>query len=166
MKVYTKTGDKGTTGLFTGQRVPKDSLRVEVYGTVDEADAAFGLARSLSSKEDVRTKIVFAQKILWALMADFASIGGDQRVKSEQVIEIEQYIDDVDKVLPPLTSFVIPGDTPASSALHLARTVIRRAERQAWKLAKEETVNEASLLLLNRLSDFAFVLSRREIQED
>ena len=166
MKVYTKTGDKGTTGLFTGQRVPKDSLRVEVYGTVDEADAAFGLARALSSKEDVRNKVVFAQKILWALMADFASIGGEQRVKSEQVIEIEQYIDAVDKALPQLTSFVIPGDTPASSALHLARTVIRRAERQAWKLAKEETVNEASLLLLNRLSDFAFVLARREIQED
>lgn len=166
MKVYTKTGDKGTTGLFTGQRVPKDSLRVEVYGTVDEADAAFGLARSLSTKEDVRNKVAIAQKMLWALMADFASIGAEQRVKSEQVTEIEQYIDEVDKLLPPLTSFVIPGDTPASSALHLARTVIRRAERLAWKLTKEETVNEASLLLLNRLSDFAFVLARREIQED
>ena len=128
MKVYTKTGDQGTTGLYTGERVPKDSLRVDVYGTVDEADAAFGLARSLSTKADVRTKIAATQKILWALMADFASIGTAQCVKTEQVTEIEQYIDEVDKQLPPLTAFVVPGDTPASSALHLARTVIRRAE--------------------------------------
>ncbi|MCX7780775.1 MAG: cob(I)yrinic acid a,c-diamide adenosyltransferase [Negativicutes bacterium] len=165
MKIYTKTGDKGTTGLYTGERVAKDCLRVEVYGTIDEADAALGLARSLATKQDVRAAIISAQKTLWTLMADFASIGDTARITAEQVMAIEAGIDTVDKQLPPLTQFVIPGDSPASSALHMARTIIRRAERLAWKLSREEDVNDQALVMLNRLSDYCFVLARREVEE-
>lgn len=165
MKIYTKTGDKGTTGLFTGERVPKDSLRVEVYGVIDEADAVLGLARATCVKQDVREKVYNAQKALWALMADFASIGGDDRISSEQVAALEAMIDETDASLPPLKAFVIPGESTGSSALHMARTIIRRAERTAWALSRSEHVNEQSLLALNRLSDLCFVLARRETLE-
>lgn len=164
MKIYTKTGDKGTTGLFTGERVPKDSLRVEVYGVIDEADAALGLARATCTRQDVIEKIYDAQKTLWVLMADFASIGGDSRISSEQVAALEAMIDETDATLPPLKAFVIPGESTGSSALHMARTIIRRAERNAWTLSRSEHVNEQALLALNRLSDLCFVLARRETQ--
>lgn len=164
MKIYTKTGDKGTTGLFTGERVPKDSLRVEVYGIIDEADAALGLARATCVKKDVREKIYSAQKMLWALMADFASIGGNSRVTLEQISLLETMIDETDSMLPPLKEFVIPGESTGSAALHMARTIIRRAERTAWALSRSEQINEQALVALNRLSDLCFVLARRETQ--
>lgn len=165
MKIYTKTGDKGVTSLFTGERVPKDSLRVEVYGTIDEVDAVLGLARSTCLKEDVREKIYSAQKILWLLMADFASIGAAPRITAEHVSALENLIDEVDTLLPPLKAFVIPGDTPGSSALHMARTIARRAERVAWTLYRSEEINDQTLMVLNRLSDLCFILARREAQE-
>lgn len=162
MKIYTKAGDKGMTGLFTGERVPKDSLRVEAYGTVDETDAALGLARSLCEWDDVKTTIYSLQKFLWLLMADLASSGSEGRVKQDHVAEIEQQIDSYQEKLPPLNHFIVAGDNRGAAALNLARTVARRAERLTIALSKQEQVNEVILVALNRLSDLCFILARAE----
>jgi cob(I)alamin adenosyltransferase len=163
MKIYTKTGDKGTTSLYTGERVAKDSDRVEAYGTVDELDSAFGLARTLCRNGEVVTVIYEVQKLLWLVMAEVAS-QGDQKspITCEQVQFIEQRIDSFDAKLQPLTNFLIPGGCPGSAALDVARTVARRAERQLWRLNRLETLNEQVLVILNRISDLCFVLSRVE----
>lgn len=167
MKVYTKTGDKGTTGLYTGERVEKDSVRVEAYGSVDESDSALGLARSLSDKAEVKEAIYDMQKLLWLLMADVASVGDKKKnVTSEHIQKLEEMIDKFDAKLAPLTKFVVPGDAPASAALHVARTVVRRAERQLWRLARQESVNEEALIVLNRLSDLCFVLARVQDEQN
>jgi cob(I)alamin adenosyltransferase len=163
MKIYTKTGDKGMTGLYTGQRVAKDSLRVETYGTVDEVDTALGMARALCTNDAVKITIYDVQKVLWQTMAEIASEGADKvYITAENIAAIERLIDSYDATLPPLTAFVVPGDNPGSAALHVARTTARRAERQAIRLARQETVNENVLILLNRLSDLCFILSRAE----
>ena len=163
MKIYTKTGDKGTTGLYTGERVAKDSLRVEAYGTVDETDAALGVARSLCEWDDVRKSIYSLQKILWELMADLASVGDQAtRISQEQVTQLEQMIDSYQAELQPLGHFIVAGDNRGAAALNLARTVARRAERLALKLSREERVGEPVLIALNRLSDLCFTLARAE----
>ncbi len=167
-KVYTKTGDKGTTGLLTGERVKKTSARVEAYGTVDEINSALGLARANCTRQEVKEAIVKLQKLLMLIMADLAS-GGDkeQYVTNDHVITLEQMIDEFDAKLPPLKSFIIPGDTPGAAALDLARTVTRRAERQTLRFKEAETdagVTEPLLISLNSLSDFCFVLSRFEAE--
>lgn len=165
MKVYTKTGDKGTTGLYTGERVAKDSLRVEAYGTVDETDAALGVARSLCEWDDVRISIYTLQKFLWQLMADLASIGNQAtRISLDQVTQLEQMIDSYQAELPPLGQFIIAGDNRGAAALNLARTIARRAERLVLKLSREEAVSEPVLLSLNRLSDLCFILARAETE--
>lgn len=163
MKIYTKTGDQGQTGLFTGERVPKDSVRVEAYGLVDEADSALGMARAIAINSEVKATIYDLQKLLWSLMADIASIGGQARITTEQVQQVEALIDKFDSQLPPLTSFLVPGDTASSAALDIARTVTRRAERQLWRLARQEELSGEGLVFLNRLSDLCFVLARIEI---
>jgi len=166
VKIYTKTGDKGTTGLFTGQRVSKDSLRVETYGTVDEVDAALGLARALCTAEPVKQAIYRVQKLLPLVMTEIASVGNDKvYITQEHVRDIEGLIDEFDAKLPPLRAFVVPGDSPGSAALHMARTIVRRAERLAVRLGREESVGTDLLALLNRLSDLCFVLSRAEDSE-
>lgn len=162
MKVYTKTGDKGTTGLLTGERIDKDNIRVEAYGTVDEINSALGMARALSVKPDVKETIYKLQKFLMLLMADLASSSDSHYVTIEHVKVLEQTIDEFDEKLPPLKEFVIPGDSPGAAALDLARTITRRAERQLLRLARQEKVDEALLIALNRLSDLCFVLSRYE----
>ena len=167
-KVYTKTGDKGTTGLLTGERVKKTSARVEAYGTVDEINSALGLARANCTKPEVKEAILKLQKLLMLIMADLAS-GDDkeQYVTTEHVTALEQMIDEFDAKLPPLKSFIIPGDTPGAAALDLARTVTRRAERQTLRFKEVEAdakVAEPLLISLNRLSDFCFVLSRFEAE--
>ncbi|MDU4960720.1 MAG: cob(I)yrinic acid a,c-diamide adenosyltransferase [Sporomusaceae bacterium] len=163
MKIYTKAGDKGTTGLFTGERVPKDSLRVNAYGSVDETDAALGVARSLCEWEDVKTSIYETQKLLWSLMADLASTPEKAgRITQEQVTAIENMIDRYDAQLQPLNHFIIAGDNRGAAALNLARAVVRRAERMALALSREETVPEMVLIALNRLSDLCFILARAE----
>lgn len=162
MKIYTKSGDKGETGLYTGERIAKDSLRVETYGIVDEVDSALGMARAFSVKEEVKTAIYELQKLLWGLMADIASIGDTPRITGEHVARLEMMIDQFDANLPPLNSFLIPGDTPGAAALDMARTTTRRAERQLWRLSREEQVNDEGLVFLNRLSDLCFVLARIE----
>lgn len=163
MKVYTKTGDKGQTGLYTGERVDKDSVRVEAYGMVDEADSALGMARAIAVNPEVKTTIYDLQKLLWSLMADIASVGAEPRVTGKEVQQLEALIDKFDAQLPPLTSFLVPGDTASSAALDIARTVTRRAERQLWRLSRQEELAGEGLVFLNRLSDLCFVLARVEL---
>lgn len=165
MKIYTKTGDKGTTALYSGQRVPKDSQRVEAYGTIDELDSALGLARSLVKNAAVAEAILSVQKLLWQAMAEVASLNVSKKpITTAEISAIEATIDKFDANLPPLTHFVIPGDTPGAAALDLARTVARRAERELWRLARQEPVDEHVLVLVNRLSDLCFILARAETE--
>lgn len=163
MKVYTKTGDEGLTGLYTGERVPKDSLRVEVYGTVDELDSALGMARAFTQRNEVRETILELQQLLSFLMGDIASIGQAPRITGRDIQRLEDLIDSFDGALPPISAFIIPGDTPGAACLDLARTVARRSERQLWRLSRSEEITGQGLVFLNRLSDLCFVLSRVEI---
>ena len=163
MKIYTKTGDKGSTGLYTGQRVDKDSLRVEAYGNIDEANSSLGMARALVQKKELRALILELQKLLMRVMADVASIGdGTNKVTGQDVTKLEAMIDELDQRLPPLNHFIIPGDTPGAAALDVARTTVRRAERQLWRLSRQEHVDETVSVVLNRLSDLCFTMSRVE----
>ncbi|WP_405379534.1 cob(I)yrinic acid a,c-diamide adenosyltransferase [Phascolarctobacterium sp.] len=161
--VYTRTGDKGTTGLYTGERVPKQSLRVEAYGTVDEITSALGLARANATREDVKETIFNVQKLLMSIMADVASLNlPEPYIKEDHVKLFESTIDKFDAMLQPLNHFIIPGDTVASAALDIARTTTRRAERCLLRLAETEEVNPNVLVCLNRLSDLCFILGRVE----
>ena len=162
MKVYTKTGDEGLTSLFTGERVEKDSPRVDVYGTVDEINSALAIARNFSAVPQIQKKIFELQKILPKLMADFASLNQPARITSADVKNLEDDIDLIDKNLPPLKNFVIPGDTKAGAFLDLARTITRRAERQLYKMSHFESFHEEDRIFLNRLSDYLFMLMRAE----
>jgi len=166
MKVYTKTGDKGTTGLLTGERTPKDSPRVEAYGTIDEINSALGLARAWCTKADVQEIILGVQKTLMMMMADLASLHSSVHyISEEHSRQLEQLIDKLDAQLPPLQSFIIPGGNAGAAALDLARTVTRRAERQVLRLSRQEEVNNHILITLNRLSDLCFVMARVELSE-
>jgi len=163
MKIYTKTGDRGTTGLYTGERIAKDSQRVEAYGTVDEVTSVLGTARSQCKNAAVKSSIYDLQKLLMSLMAQLASSGSDSHyITSEHIKLLEQTIDQYDAQLPPLKEFLIPGDSIGAACLDQARTVTRRAERQVWRLARNEEVDELILVFLNRLSDLCFVLGRVE----
>lgn len=164
MSIYTKTGDGGETGLYTGERVRKSSLRVAVYGTVDELDSVLGLARAFVAKAEVRERVLALQKKLPALMADLASRAQEAMIAEADVAAIEQAMDEVEGRLPPLTSFLVPGDTQGGAALDHARTVTRRAERLFCRLAEEEEVHDTDRRYLNRLSDYCFLLMRLEEQ--
>lgn len=163
--VYTRTGDKGTTGLYTGERVPKHSLRVEAYGTVDEITSALGLARALATRQDVKATILSVQNTLMSLMADVASINLPQPyITDYNIKQIEQTIDSFDAKLEPLCRFLLPGDTVAAGALDIARTTCRRAERQLLRLNEVEPINPNVLIYVNRLSDLCFILGRVEAE--
>lgn len=176
-KIYTRTGDNGTTALGSGERVRKDSLRVSAYGTVDETNAAIGMARihlGTAAKSDDTSVDVDA--VLGRIQNDLFDLGADLclpdrgkplpyeplRIVPEQVARLEREIDEMNATLKPLRSFVLPGGTPGAAALHVARTVSRRAERLLVQLAAEpdEPVSEAAIRYLNRLSDLLFVASR------
>jgi cob(I)alamin adenosyltransferase len=168
-RIYTKTGDDGTTALGSGERRLKSDLRVEAYGTVDETNAAIGIARLHLSKEpDVDAVMKRVQNDLFDLGADFAVPEGESapkerlRVVEEQVTRLESEIDKLNASLKPLRSFVLPGGEPSAAYLHLARTICRRAERLAVQLSqqKNEKVNPAAIRYLNRLSDLLFVAAR------
>ena len=161
-KVYTRTGDRGKTSLYTGERVSKDSLRVEAYGSVDEADAVLGQARAFAVHENVKSTIYKLQKDLWMLMADVASVGNEPNIKPEDVTELERLIDSYTESLQPLDHFLVPGETKSESFLNAARSVVRRAERAMWRLNESEPVNEVDIRYLNRLSDLCFTLGRYE----
>ena len=167
-RIYTRTGDKGTTALADGQRRSKADLRVETYGTVDETNACVGLA-CLHAEPRLKALLLAVQNDLFDLGADLATPVGDEppayeplRIVAAQVKRLEADIDALNADIPPLRSFVLPGGSPASSALHLARTVCRRAERLAVELAARdgEVVSAEALKYLNRLSDFLFVAGR------
>ncbi|MBR4696080.1 MAG: cob(I)yrinic acid a,c-diamide adenosyltransferase [Selenomonadaceae bacterium] len=166
MGVYTKTGDHGETGLYTGERVRKSSLRVEAYGAVDELDSALAMGRAFCRKEEVCRKIFALQKMLPLLMADLASMGQKPMIGAEYASNLEHEMDEMEAALPPLKSFLIPGDTQGGAALDLARTVARRAERCFCRLSEQEETHEEDRVLLNRISDYCFLLMRMEEQEN
>ena len=161
--VYTKTGDQGTTGLYTGERVKKSSLRVEAYGTIDELQALLGLARAYAKNVRVQAELLDIERSLWTLMADIASLNQAPQITDQQVKHLEKVIDRFDAKLEPLAEFILPGENKSSAYLHVSRTVARRAERDLWRvLDAGESVHESNLRYLNRLSDLCFILSRVE----
>ena len=161
--VYTKTGDAGTTGLYTGERVPKSSLRVEAYGTIDELQAFLGLARSYAENPRVATELYDIERNLWTLMADIASLNQTPQITDKKVKHLEKVIDRFDAKLEPLAEFILPGENKSSAYLHVSRTVARRAERDLWRvLDAGESVHESNLKYLNRLSDLCFIMCRVE----
>lgn len=162
MGVYTKTGDKGQTSLYTGERVDKDSLRVETYGTIDEMNAALGMARAFSTKEEVRTLLLMLQKDVSLFMADLASLGQQPHIQEAQVKALEVEMDEIEAKVGPIQHFIVPGDTKGGAMLNLARTTARRAERQMIRLARQEPVHQTDRLYINRLSDYCFMLMRLE----
>lgn len=168
MRIYTRSGDKGETSLIYGQRVPKDDLRVEAYGTCDEANSAIGVALSHLTYEDWEGKNDFKetmkriQTVLFHVGAELATPKGKEvmwELKKQHIDELEQAIDQWDQDLSSLKNFILPSGHPASAALHLARTVVRRAERSAVGLG-EELNNSYVVSYLNRLSDLMFVAAR------
>ena len=159
-RIYTRTGDDGTTGLGDGSRVPKDSARVEAYGTVDELNSVVGVLLALPGlPQEVTDCLTEVQHELFDLGGELC-IPGHQLIRAEQVTRLEQALDGFNEHLPPLKEFILPGGGPATAACHLARTVTRRAERRAWALARAETVGPELLKYLNRLSDLLFVVAR------
>ena len=170
-KIYTRTGDDGTTALGTGERVRKDGLRVSAYGTVDEANAAIGMAVVLLKDDSgpLREMLLRIQNDLFDLGADLCVPDHGQelpyeplRISSGQVDRLEAEIDELNQELDPLKSFVLPGGSAVAAALHQARTIARRAERMIVELAAEpnEPVSEPAMKFVNRLSDFLFVAAR------
>jgi cob(I)alamin adenosyltransferase len=171
MKIYTRTGDSGETGLYGGQRVAKDDHRVEAYGTVDEANAALGVAASALTDPELRTVVLDLQSALFTVGADLATPTSRDdkagkaivpRVAAEQTEALEALIDRFEAELPPLTQFILPGGTRAAAALHLARAIARRAERCVVTLRHTEPDETGAEVLryLNRLADLLFVLAR------
>lgn len=169
MKIYTRTGDDGSTGLFAGGRVSKTHLRVEAYGTVDELNSAIGLARALKATPDTDAKLESVQNALFNLGADLATPLDAQaawivRVESSAAQGLEADIDAMTADLPELKNFILPGGSPAAAQIQVARTICRRAERLAVALAQTEATNAEVVIYLNRLSDWLFTLARWENQ--
>jgi cob(I)alamin adenosyltransferase len=168
LKIYTKTGDDGDTGLFGGGRVTKDHPRVSAYGDVDELNAVIGMARSVEMMPRIDEVLAPVQRDLFALGALLATPDLEKmkeqlakaRISEERVAQLEQAIDDGEAELEPLKSFILPGGTPKAAALHVARTVCRRAERAVISLQREAEVPQMVVVYLNRLSDLLFVLAR------
>jgi cob(I)alamin adenosyltransferase len=168
MKIYTKTGDQGSTGLFGGGRVPKDDVRVEAYGDVDELNAVLGMARSAEPMPRIDEVLVPIQRDLFAIGALLATPDRDKmalhlqkaRIDEGRIEELERAIDEGEAELEPLTAFIIPGGSPKAAALHVARTVCRRAERHVVRLQHEVELPPLAVIYLNRLSDLLFTLAR------
>ncbi len=166
MKIYTKTGDTGETGLYGGPRVPKNHARIEAYGALDELNAMLGLARALSSEEPVGALLCKLQSELFTIGAELASPDPSQLklplVGTSEVAQLEAWIDQHEAGLPPLREFILPGGCPLAAQFHVARTVCRRAERRTVTLAllPAQEVRPELVVYLNRLSDLLFVLAR------
>jgi cob(I)alamin adenosyltransferase len=166
-RIYTKSGDDGTTGLIGGERVPKDSARIEADGSIDELNAALGVVHSYSLPERLDKILEHVQDDLFTVGADLALPQGTNRadwgipaLPEKAVQTLENEIDECDSNLEPLRQFILPGGTPAAAMLHLARTIARRAERCCVTLARAEPVDPLIVRYLNRLSDLCFVLAR------
>ncbi|MDQ2666153.1 MAG: cob(I)yrinic acid a,c-diamide adenosyltransferase [Gemmatimonadota bacterium] len=168
MKIYTKTGDAGQTGLFGGGRVPKDDIRVEAYGDVDELNAVIGMARCIEIMPRIDEVLVPIQRDLFAIGALLATPDRERmathlekaRIDEARIMELEHAIDDGESELEPLRAFIIPGGTPKAAALHVARTVCRRAERHVVRLQHDVELPALGIIYLNRLSDLLFTLAR------
>lgn len=168
MKIYTKTGDAGSTGLFGGGRVPKDDTRVEAYGDVDELNAVIGMARSIESMPRIDEVLVPIQRDLFAIGALLATPDREKmalhlqkaRIDDARIGELERAIDDGESELEPLRSFILPGGSAKAAALHVARTVCRRAERRVVTLQHDVELPPLAIIYLNRLSDLLFTLAR------
>lgn len=159
-KIYTRTGDDGSTGLGSGDRVPKDSVRVEAYGAVDETNSLIGVVLASDDlPQDVEDCLTRIQHQLFDLGGEL-SIPGTTIITAASVEELERTLDDFNADLPPLKDFILPGGTLEAATCHVARTVCRRAERRICTLARDEDVNENSVRYLNRLSDLLFVIAR------
>ena len=177
MKIYTKTGDKGTTALFGGTRVPKHHIRIDSYGTVDELNSNLGLLRDQDIHEDYKNRLQHIQEKLFTVGAILATDpkkatlkSGKERLKipkisNEDVEMLEQEMDRMNEVLPQMTHFVLPGGHPTVSICHICRCVCRRAERLATALYDLEPFQDETLMYLNRLSDYLFVLARKLSQD-
>lgn len=171
MKIYTKTGDKGETGLFGGQRVSKDHPRICAYGTVDELNSFIGLAIIEVKNQEVKDLLFNIQNKLFTIGSDLATPETEknsklkiQRADKSFIDELEKQIDYFSEKLEPLRNFILPGGTKASALLHICRTISRRAEREVVVLKKMDSISDIILIYLNRLSDLFFVLSRFENQ--
>jgi cob(I)alamin adenosyltransferase len=167
-KVYTRSGDDGTTGLGGGQRVPKDSLRIAAYGTVDELNSHIGVAVAAGVGETNGEALAAIQNELFHLGSDLCILEDDKAkrpvpgIESRHVDALEALMDRLSEELPPLENFVLPGGCPSAAALHVARTVCRRAERLVIALSRKEAVGPFTIRYLNRLSDALFVMARHE----
>lgn len=164
MKIYTKTGDDGSTGLFGGPRVAKDAARIEAYGAIDELNSILGMVRCGDMPPGLDLLVARLQHELFDLGAELATPDpermGVARVGATHIEELEQAIDHFESALEPLKQFILPGGTRAAAELHLARTVCRRAERRLTTLAGQETISPQTGVYLNRLSDLLFVMAR------
>lgn len=164
MKLYTKTGDKGTTSLYGGKRLSKDNIRIEAYGTVDELNSVLGMLRTCASTEEYDNLHEALQIELFNIGSHLAASPESDfplpTLKTELVETLERSMDDMNDQIPKLRSFILPGGSAAASWAHLARTVCRRAERRVVTLSTDESVEEGIIIFLNRLSDYCFVLSR------
>lgn len=164
-KIYTKTGDQGETGLFGGKRLPKNHIRIESYGTLDELNAHIGMLRDLAPQDQQKSLLKEIQDRLFTIGSNLASDPSKNMitpdVEESDIQLLEQAMDQMDKNLPPLKNFILPGGHPTVSACHIARTVCRRAERSVVALHHNETVEIIIIQYLNRLSDYLFVLGRQ-----
>lgn len=162
MPIYTKEGDKGETMVLGGMRRPKDDDRIEAYGQIDELNAILGIVISFSEVQEVNDILKDIQKDLFIIGAELATVTGQKRVvlSLQRVEKVEKTIDKIDSTLPVLKHFILPGGSKTAALLHLARAVCRRAERRVVTLLRNEKINEAIVIYLNRLSDLLFVLAR------
>ena len=177
MKIYTKTGDNGTTGLVGGTRIPKHDLRIDCYGTVDELNSYLGLIRDQTISDDSKTTLIKIQNQLFIIGSLLATDSeklmdeskrkrlGITLLKSEAIVFLETEIDTLNSVLPPMTHFILPGGHQTVSFCHIARCICRRAERNISKLNTEQPIQPEILIYVNRLSDFIFVLARKLSKE-
>ncbi len=158
-KIYTRTGDDGTTGLGDGSRTQKDSLRVEAYGTVDELNSAIGVLITQINEQALGSILLDVQHDLFDLGGELC-MPGTELIGDRHINRLEKELDAINADLPPLKDFILPGGSPAAAHAHLARTICRRAERRVIALARHEEVNEPAIRYLNRLSDLLFVVAR------
>jgi len=163
MRIYTKTGDKGETSLYDGTRVAKDAARVESYGTVDELTSVLGLARTVIEDEHIRRTVYLMQKDLFRVAGELATSEADKfphRIGEAEIAALEAVIDQYIARMPKVDKFIVPGNTQASAAMHVARTVCRRAERRILTLGREAPISAPLLKYMNRLSDAIYALAR------
>jgi cob(I)alamin adenosyltransferase len=165
LKIYTKTGDNGETSLFGGKRVPKDSMRIEAYGSVDELNSIIGVCRSINNVKEIDAILEEIQSDLFTLGADLATpfdnnLKDVKRIDKSFINRLERHIDKLDPQLKPLKQFILPGGDRTAAEIHLARTVCRRAERKVVHLSHTDSIGENIIIYLNRLSDLLFVLAR------